>query len=170
MWYTNSDDIPTASAVSRTFGRRISMTILCTFAINSVVLALFGHLLRRLHQSFPDQIQTCWSTWQQLNMKEQSPSGVFWKSAWISFAFIPFFMKYLITARISVFSIFSVHGNNKKESPLPLFCSFTCSLIKGAWLLHGNLIALALTFRGDSENFSTHTLNIIIQNVIFSCA
>ena len=30
--------------------------------------------------------------------------NVFWKLAWISFVFIPFFMKYLITAWISAFS------------------------------------------------------------------
>jgi hypothetical protein len=56
--------------------------------------------------------------------RAESPS-VFWKLAWIYFAFIPFFMKYLITAQISVFFHFhkSVHGDNNKESSLPLSCS-----------------------------------------------
>ena len=48
--------------------------------------------------------------------------SMFLKSAWISFAFIPLFTKYLITARISVFFHFhkSVCGNNNRESSLPL--------------------------------------------------
>jgi hypothetical protein len=56
MSYSYSDDIPTASAISHTFSRQSSIAILCIFVMNSGVVALFGHLLRGSHLSFPYQI------------------------------------------------------------------------------------------------------------------
>ena len=98
--------------------------------------------------------------------RAESP-GVFWKSAWISFAFIPFFMKYLITAQIAdfPFSQFSTWKQQQRVATIPVLQQehwhTTCSLIKDAWLLHGNLVALALTFRGDSKNFSNHPRKLL---------
>ena len=83
---------------------------------------------------------------------------VFWKSAWISFAFLSFFTRYLITARISVFPFSQICTRQQQRvvttSVLQQehWCAM-CSITNYAWLLHGNLI---VTSRGDSENFSNH--------------
>ena len=88
MWYNYSDDIPTASAISRTFSRRYSMAILCTFAINSGIVARFGRPLGGSSSKL---------SWPNLNWlvhlatveyeRAESPSE-FWKLARISFSYL----------------------------------------------------------------------------------
>ena len=89
------------------------------------------------------------------------PPSVFWKSAWISFAFISFFIKYLITAQISVLSIFT---NQNAENNRELSVLLSCRKCTDVLHVHsqmmrdycvGNLIALALTSRVIPRSFPT---------------
>ena len=157
MWYTHTDDIPTASAISRTFGRCSSMTILCIFAINSVLVALFSCLVRRSSKLSRPNLNSLVHLATIEYERAESPCVL-----WVDKNFLCFHtFLYEVLNHCSNLRFFHFHkserGNKQRvvtttELQQEHWCA-TCSLTKDAWLLCRNLAALALTSRGDSKNF-----------------
>ena len=107
MLITLPCDIPSSRSISSTFTRRFSRIILSTRATLSSVVTSDRRPGRGHLQGTHDHGGTPYSSEQWLHRKGRCRCTVYTATmhSWISFAFLPFLVKNLITARCSTFSI-----------------------------------------------------------------